>query len=238
MMELDTIVVGDCLDVMADMPDGYVDLVIVDPPYGIGYKSGRKLQPSGDPRQIDATFGVDEFDPSWLIELWRVCGENVALYLFTRWDVLHQWKKAAISAGFRVIQRIIWDKSHWGMGDLRYYGSQTEDILFCCKGIPILHWQKREGNIWRTVSKAYLPEGRFNHPTQKPEKLIERMIDHGSALDDLVFDPFIGSGTTAVAALKLGRRFYGCDINPDYVKLANERIEKARLEMAQLRMAV
>jgi len=55
---------------------------------------------------------------------------------------------------------------------------------------------------------------------------------------NLVFDPFMGSGTTAVAALKLGRHFYGCDINEDYVKLANERVEKARLEMAQLRMAV
>jgi len=52
----------------------------------------------------------------------------------------------------------------------------------------------------------------------------------------IIFDPFMGSGTTAVAALKLGRHFYGCDINPDYVKLANERIEKARLEMSQVKM--
>lgn len=53
---------------------------------------------------------------------------------------------------------------------------------------------------------------------------------------DLIFDPFMGSGTTAVAALKLGRHFYGCDISPEYVKMANERVEKARLEMSQMEL--
>ena len=79
---------------------------------------------------------------------------------------------------------------------------------------------------------------RLDHPTQKPLYIIERLIEIHSNQEDMVFDPFVGSGTTAVAALKLGRHFYGCDINPEYVKMANERIEKARLGMSQLSFSV
>lgn len=65
-----------------------------------------------------------------------------------------------------------------------------------------------------------------------------RIISASSNTRDIIFDPFMGSGTTAVAALKLGRHFYGCDISPEYVKLANDRIAKARLEMAQMEMSL
>ena len=74
------------------------------------------------------------------------------------------------------------------------------------------------------------------HPATFPEELPIKILE--TANSQIIFDPFIGSGTTAVAALKLGRHFYGCDINPEYVKLANERIAKARLEMAQMEMAI
>lgn len=72
------------------------------------------------------------------------------------------------------------------------------------------------------------------HPTQKPLGLLEFLVETYSNKNDIVLDFVIGSGTTAVAALKLGRCFYGCDISPEYVKLANERVEKAKLKMAQL----
>ncbi len=83
-------------------------------------------------------------------------------------------------------------------------------------------------------SSPGLRSERVNHPNQKPLGLLLWLISKIPGM--IIFDPFMGSGTTAVAALKLNRHFYGCDINPEYVKLANERIEKARLEMAQLEL--
>jgi DNA modification methylase len=232
-MELDTVIVGDCLDVMADMPDECIDLIVADPPYGIGYASSWTTRPDGTPRMFDASFGKDEYDDRWIPESARLLKDGGAMYLFTRWDILHRWKAAIEATCLKVVQRIIWNKSHWKMGDLRYYGSQTEDVLFCRKGAHKLRWSKRSGNIW-TSSSSYLPEGQWNHPTQKAEVIIKKMIRNSSNVEDIVADFHIGSGTTAVAALKLGRHFYGCDINPKYVELANERIEKARLETAQL----
>jgi len=72
------------------------------------------------------------------------------------------------------------------------------------------------------------------HPAPFPLSLVEYLLENTEG--EFIFDPFMGSGTAAVAALKLGRHFYGCDINPEYVKLANKRIEKARMEMAQMGM--
>jgi DNA modification methylase len=237
-MKLDTIVCGDCLDVMRDMKTGNIDLIIADPPYGISYRSSKTTDRNGNPRKSSPDFGEDVFNPDWIPEAVRILKDGGALYMFTRWDVLHLWKDALEQSGLKVTQRIIWNKCHWKMGDLRYYGSQTEDILFCRKGNHQLRWSKRSGNIWSSSSSAYLPEGKYDHPTQKAEYIISKMITLSSDRGQIVADFHMGSGTTAACALKLGRHFYGCDINPDYVDLANQRIEKARLELAQMELSL
>jgi len=225
-----TIVVGDCLDIMAQMPDGCVDLVVTDPPYGIGYKSGWQEAWSGEKRKVDDAFGADILDTSCCGGMAKVLSSGGAIYLLTRWDVINSWAAALDESGITVVQRIVWDKVVWGMGDLRYFGSQAEDILFGRKGDHRLNWKQREGNIWR-VWKAEMwnyPGGHSGHPTEKPIGLIQRAVEASSNPGDLIFDPFIGSGTTAVVADRLGRKFFGCDINPDYVEMALERLEKDR----------
>jgi site-specific DNA-methyltransferase (adenine-specific) len=234
--ELDTIVCGDCLDVMRDMPDGCVDAIITDPPYGISYQSAWRTDTNGNARKSSPSFGVDKFDPRWLDGAYRIARDDACLYFFTRWDVMGDWKKVAEAAGWHVVQRLIWDKCHWAMGDLRYYGAQTEDVLFCRKGMPVLQWEKRRGDMYRLPSRVCLPEGKYDHPTQKPEVLMAQFIRDASRDAALIFDPFLGSGTTAVAALKTGRHFHGCDISQAYIDIANQRIAKARLEMAQQEM--
>lgn len=218
---------GDCLEVMSRIEAGSVDAVITDPPYGIGYASSRTTRTDGSPRQLDATFGADEFDPRWLPIVYRLMKEDAALYMFTRWDMIDAWKRELEAAGFHVTQRLVWDKSHWGMGDLRYYGSQVEDVLFCRKGTPRLYWDKRRGNITKTVSKAYFPEGRFNHPTQKPIELCAGYITDCTRPGDLILDPFMGSGTTGVACVNTGRRFIGIELLPKYYAIAEQRITAA-----------
>ena len=181
----------------------------------------------GSPRISDTSFGRDEFDARWLPLTYRACGDDAALYIFTRWDVVERWRRAIVAAGLVVVQRLIWDKRHWGMGDLRYYGSQTEDVLFCRKGVPTMQYEKRRGDVFSCACRAYLPEGKFNHPTQKPEALMRDFITDATKSGATVLDPFMGSGTTGVACVQTGRSFIGIEIDEIYFNIAKERIEKA-----------
>ena len=154
------------------------------------------------------------------------------LYCFTRWDMIDKWRSAIEQAGFRVKQRLVWDKRHWKMGDLRYYGSQTEDVLFCVKGTPIMQYPKRTGNLFSS-SSAYLPEGQYDHPTQKPEIILRRFVEDSTRPGATVLDPFMGSGTTGVACVQTGRNFIGIEIDPGYAEIARARIEKAQEQARQ-----
>lgn len=215
----------DALTLLRAMPSGSVDAVITDPPYGIGYASSWKTRSDGTPRQYDASFGEDVLDTTWLRAAARVMKDNTAMYLFTRWDVAETWKDAIEGAGLKVVQRIIWDKGHFGMGDLDYYGSQTEDILFCVKGKPLMDWTKREGNMWRVVEgKRFFSEGHWGHPTQKPIRLLKNAIVRSSRPGDLILDMFAGSGSTLVAAQLEGRHYIGGDISAEYVAIARKRL--------------
>lgn len=228
-----TLHLGDCLEILPTLEAGSVDAVITDPPYGIGYASSRTMRMNGEPRVNDASFGADVFDPRWVaLAVPTLCNDG-ALYAFTRWDVAQSWKQEIESCGLKVHQRIVWDKRHWGMGDLRYYGSQTEDILFASKGAHVLAWEKREGNLW-SIWKGYVwsDAGGCQHPTQKPERLISEMITRSCPPGGTVLDPFMGSGTTGVACVQAGRNFIGIEIDPTYYAIAEKRIAEAQLQPA------
>lgn len=214
------------IDLLQMLPDESADLMVTDPTYGIGYRSAWKTSNGGRIRNTSPSFGDDKIQLDWLPGSYRVLKPGSAVYLFTRWDVLHIWHEALEDAGFKVVQRILWDKLHWGAGNLSYYGSQTEDILFAVKGEHRLRWSKREGNVWRlTKLDAINFEGNFDNPTQKPQRLIERAIYRSSDPGDLVIDPFVGSGTTAAAAMASGRRFVACDRDEYQYRIASERIQ-------------
>lgn len=226
------VITGDCLEVMPTLDRAAIAAVITDPPYGIGYASSWTTRPDGTPRRKRPSFGPDVFDPRWLCELDRLTKADAMLYCFTRWDMIDKWRGAIEAAGFKMKQRLIWDKRHWKMGDLRYYGSQIEDVLFCIKGAPSMQWPKRSGNLFSS-SSAYLPEGQFDHPTQKPEIILRRFVEDSTQPGDLVLDPFCGSGTTGVACVQTGRRFIGIEIDPGYADIARARIAKAAEQARQ-----
>lgn len=248
-MEFDTVVVGDCLDVMAEMPDRCVDLIYADMVY-------------------------DALDFAWLDECQRILKNNGSIYVQTDYRSAAQ-VKLYLDNLFAFRGWIVWCyKAH--PTRMPYYQRKHDDIFFYTqsdsytwntptqkpsalslarfrtgKNGEILNptpSMKRTGthyirdvvcrDWWDDipVPSGFSPwdTGKKVHKWQKPIKLLKRIILASSNEGDLIFDPFIGSGTSSAVALKLGRHFYGCDINPDYVKLANERIEKARLEMSQL----
>jgi DNA modification methylase len=232
-MELNRIHNCTAIDLLTSL-DEKAALIVADPPYGIGYKSdyktvqGAKDGPRPDTLRDDMEFFDDDtIDPSWLTPAFSALKDGGGMYLFTRWDVLHHWQAAAVAAGFRVAQCIVWDKCLWGMGDTELYGSQTEFILFCVKGKHQLRWEKREGNVWRIARGLTLSrDGGGRHPTQKPTDLFKKIITYSSDVGDLVVDPFTGSGAACLAAQKLGRRWAGCDISPAFAAAAQAWIEK------------
>lgn len=228
-----TLIQGDCLDVMATLEAGSIDAIVTDPPYGIGYASAWQTRLGGGHRINGASFGKDEFNADWIPEAYRVLRDDALFYCFTRWDVANQWRMEFEAVGFKTCQRLVWDKCHWKMGDLRYYGSQIEDILVFRKGNrPIFEGGKgRRGNLLR-YSSAFLPEGQYDHPTQKPVALMKRLVADATVSEETILDPFAGSGSTGVACLQLGRSFIGCEIDPAYFAIAQKRISEAAMQPA------
>ena len=218
---------GDCLEVMRDMPDNCIDLIATDPEYGIGYKTGIKKAWGGRKRKADDKFGEDFGSTQ---EIWnqsyRVLKPTGAIYGFMSWDGLGFFASQLIMAGFQVPIRITWDKVTWGSGDLRYYGQQTEDILFASAGDHVLRLEKRMGNLWQTwKAEMWNQDGHTGHPTEKPRTLMARMIRNSTNPGDIVLDPFLGSGTTSLAAERNGRRHIGIEIKEKYCEIARKRID-------------
>lgn len=251
-MELNRVHNMPCIEMFAGLEE-QASLIIADPPYGIKYKSGRKEARSTGIQEYQGKAVVDKdrkeieffddgtIDTSWIQSTFHALKDDGAMYVFTRWDVLHTWYAAILDAGFKVSQRIVWNKGHWGSGDLRYYGSMTEDILFCVKDVHHLRWDMREGNIWKVHAQGLITqdlseEGGYRHPTQKPTRLFQKIIQYSSDPNDLILDPFSGSGAACIAAQRLHRRFVGSDISPTFTAAANAWIEEDARTNSQVRM--
>jgi len=209
--ELDTIVVGDCLDVMRQMPDGCVDAVIADPPYGVG---------AGEWDVWNA-----ELAAKWVAEMQRI--NSGSLYIFFV-------PKKHLGELLRLmpddIHILVWCKN---TGLLHRYAKEWEwfwEAVVYHRGNGVFN--KPEGTAIRDWTICPTPWAErdeklpFKHKAQKPKKLIAKYILASSNPGDLIFDPFMGSGTTAVAAKKLSRHYFGCDINPEYVEMARQRVAK------------
>lgn len=212
------------------LPSESVDLIVVDPTYGIGYKAGTKTTNGGKKRKASQSFGKDVLQLDWYADAFRVLKPGGAMYHFCDWRKTGDLLQAMTAAKFKIKQRIIWDKMHFGSGDLASYGSQVEDIIFAVKGKHQLRWKKREGNIWKLTKLDTINcEGNFDNPTQKPERLIAKAILRSSDVDDVVLDCFCGSGTTGAAALGLGRKFIMCDESEYQCQIARSRIPTLRV---------
>jgi DNA modification methylase len=208
-------------------------IAIIDPPYGIKYRSGwrGRLSDTGKPlvsRRVDADFGADEFDTSWM-PTWKAAADPKAVYLFSGWTISARWREAMTAAGWPPKARIIWDKMHYGMGDLESYGDQTEDVFFWSDLKP--SWPKRQGNLWQEPRGVCLEGGQVGHPTPKPFGLYRRPIQHMTEPGDVVLDMFAGSGPALIVADGLGRRAALVETSPRYCALILERAERRKINL-------
>ena len=210
-----TIYEGDCREMFSIIEP--VDLVVCDPPFGCRYKTNH--------RKVSATPEMLAYDDRPHLEfippIVNAVKPDSAIYLCTRFAEFSLWEQALKDAGATVKTTIVWDKGNWTAGDLRgNYGNQVELLLFARIGRPMLR-QGRPSNLW-TIPR----EPASLHPTPKPVELFRRCILNSSDVGDLVLDPFLGSGTTAVACILTGRRFVGAEIDHRYFDLTCERITK------------
>jgi site-specific DNA-methyltransferase (adenine-specific) len=215
-----TIYLKDSFEWLKSLPDASVDLVVTDPPYS----SLEKHRATGTTTRLKVSkgssnewFGVIGNDrlPELMRECYRVLRNDRHCYVFTDPETLFFLKPAAEEAGFEFRRIIVWDKVLIGMG--YGYRRQTEFVLYLLKGKrQVADLGTSDLLRYKRVSKGY--------PTEKPVELIETFIRQSAKPGELVIDPFLGSGSTGVAALRRGCRFLGCDISPKSIATAMPRL--------------
>lgn len=234
------------------LPEGFVDLLFIDPPYNLDKKfNGKEFKQK---TLEDYAGWVDE----WLSKLVKILKPTSSIYICSDWrssTAVH----IVAEKYFKVRNRITWEREK-GRGALSNWKNCSEDIWYCTmsdkftfnvdavkikrkiiapyteNGRP-KDWEKSDdgnfrltfpSNMWTDLTVPFwsMPEN-TEHPTQKPEKLLAKIILASSNAGDIVLDPFSGSGTTSAAAKKLGRNFVGVEMDEMYCCFAEKRLELA-----------
>lgn len=162
-----------------------------------------------------------EWLDEYFSECFRIMRENTAIYCFCSWHNVDAFKKS-FEKYFKLKNVIIWVKNNHGSGDLKAsYAPKHEFILYGNKGRKFLNGKRMEDVLFFNKTKNE------NHPTEKPVALLETLICNSSDKDALVFDGFMGSGSTCVAAINTNRKYIGFELDEEYFEIAENRINKA-----------
>ena len=203
---------------MKDIDDKSVDLVVTDPPYLINYSRHVKGHKNSIPILGDKD---DNLVEKYIKECYRIQKDNTNCFIFGSIKTYSMFETYINTAGYRIKNVIVWDKLNGGMGDTSTtYSPQYEIIFYCEKGKTKING-KRYSDIWqykKIVGKKQL------HQNQKPIELIERCILQHSNESEIVFDGFMGSGTTAIACKNVNRYFIGMEKDETYYNIACKRI--------------
>jgi len=225
---------GDCLDILPSFADKSVDLVLTDPPYlvtarGSAGNSGGMLQ-----KEINRKGKVFEHNDCninlYIQSLYNILKEGSHFYIMTNHINLIELLNTPTKTGFYFIKSLIWNKGNKIMG--QYYMNQFEYILFFRKGFG------KKINNCGTSDILNIPNVKtknYNsvnlHDTEKPTRLMSVLIENSSNKNDLILDPFLGSGTTAVATKELGRKCIGIEISKEYCDIAIKRLKNTQKDM-------
>jgi site-specific DNA-methyltransferase (adenine-specific) len=246
----------DALDALDYLPDSFVDLLFVDPPYNMnktfGTQSFKKMR-SDD---------YEEWIDSWLRKIRPKLKPHASIYICGDWQSSSALFRV-LSEYFEIQSRITWEREK-GRGAKTNWKNASEDIWFATvskdfyfnvdavklkkrviapyrdtTGKPKDWDEEQDGNfrltypsnIWTDISVPFwsMPEN-TTHPTQKPEKLLAKIILASSRQGDVVLDPFLGSGTTSVVAKKLGRNYVGIEVDKYYACIAEKRLAKVQTD--------
>ena len=210
----------DCLQTMKRIEDNAIDLIVTDPPYLISYKTNRRSDKNHKFNKVIQNDNNPLLVKEYIKECHRILKDDTAIYMFCSFDKV-EWFKKEFQKYFSVKNIIIWEKNNHTAGDLEaQFGKQYEMILLGNKGRRPFNGE-RLTDVWKFKR---VPSHKLEHQNQKPLELIERCINKHSNAGDIVFDGFMGSGTTAVAAINTDRKFIGSEIDREYFEVAQSRI--------------
>lgn len=224
---------GDCLEIMKQIPEGKIDLLITDPPYktitGGDSNGANSERPKGMLQGNRKLFKHQSIKiSSWIPEIYRVLKEGSHCYIFTNSLNLQEMLNEATKVGFKLHNLLVWEKNNCTPS--QYYMKNCEYVLFLRKGKA--KWINNIGDS-KTVHKFNNIIGNKLHPTEKPVDLIEYYLLNSSEPNDIVFDPFMGSGSAGEAAVKNNRNFIGIELDEKYFNIAEERLKRVEGELSE-----
>lgn len=212
---------GDCLEIMDKLiEEGIkVDCILTDPPYGID------LTPQRINGKFKNTKVINDNTLSWLPKFTNQIynlTKNIAI-IFCSWQNIDKFK-IELEKKFIIKNILVWNKDWFGMGN--NYRPNYELILLCCK-TNLKTKSKNKSNI---LTYRRIAPTKLKHSCEKPTKLLKDLIYELSNENDLILDPFMGSGSTGVACLNTNRRFVGIELDENYFNIAKDRIEEALID--------
>jgi len=226
----------DCLNFLKKIPDDSIDMIFADPPYNLSgnnnttCKNGKKS--ICNKGKWDIIEDIDEFNHKWLSECIRVLSKTGTIWIS---GTLHNHPSIGVllkKMGLWIINDIIWFKPNAPpqlqpnrlapSTELIWLASKSKKYFFNYNLAKQINGGKQMRNLWELNATRHIT----SHPTEKPEKLLERIILLGSKKGDIILDPFMGSGTTGVIAKRYGRKFIGIELDENYFEIAKERIKQ------------
>ena len=246
-------IIGNMLDVVSFLPDSFVDLLFLDPPYNLNKSfKGQKFK-------LQTAHDYEALLDSWLKPLLRLLKPTASVYICGDWRSAGPISNLA-GKYFQIQNRITWEREK-GRGAKANWKNCSEDIWFCTMSqkykfnVDAVKVRRRviapyrdvfkkpkdwtespdgnhrltsPSNLWNDITVPFWSMSEnTEHPTQKPEKLLAKIILASSDKGELIFDPFLGSGTTSVVAKKLGRKYIGIEKELDYCLIAEKRLKLA-----------
>jgi len=248
-LSLDTVMVGDCIELMNSMPAESVDLVFADPPYNLQLEQTLRRPDNSKVDavdnhwdQFDSFAAYDKFTREWLAAAHRVLKKTGAIWVIGSYHNIFRVGATLQDLGYWILNDVIWRKSN-PMPNFRgmRFTNAHETLIWAARdqaqksytfnydAMKALNDDLQMRSDWLlplcTGRERLTEDGKKAHPTQKPESLLHRVILASTEKDDIVLDPFFGTGTTGAVAKRLGRHFIGLEREENYARLARQRID-------------
>ena len=246
-IELNNIYNMNCIEGMKLIPKNKIDLIITDPPFAINFKATKENYNRTKSRVIQGYNEIKpedyyDFSVKWMRESFRILKESGSMYVFSGWNNLKDILRALDDVGFITVNHIIW-KYQFGVVTKKKFVTSHYHCLYVCKNpkkrkfYPFsrfkktskskegrsLHYRDKE-DVW-DIKREYWT-GDEKTPTKLPREIIEKIIQYSSKKNDIILDPFLGSGQVAVISKSLGRKYLGYEIVKKYYNFAKKRLDK------------
>ena len=234
---------ANCFDILPNLPENSIDMIFADPPYFLsngGFTCHAGKMVSVNKGKWDESKGLEEnyiFTQRWLRECQRILTPNGTIWVSGTSHIIYTVGSAMQSLGYKILNDIAWFKVNPPPNlSCRYFTHSTETIIWAAKNKNSRHhfnyelMKKMNNNkqmlsFWSIKAPGSLEKIYGKHPTQKPLELLNRIVLASTMAGDVVLDPFSGSGTTGIAAIRDGRQYIGIELEENYIKTFIKRLK-------------